>query len=77
MLAENNECFVSTSNTILSFQAHPEIGPEFGRKILQDDDPTYTEGQTQEEVEKLIKGLDGPQDCLDLLRRVVEWADEK
>ncbi|KAL3429023.1 class I glutamine amidotransferase-like protein [Aspergillus tetrazonus] len=33
-LAEKNECFVNEANTVLSFQAHPEIGSELAKKML-------------------------------------------
>lgn len=75
-LAEDNESFVSQSNKILSFQAHPEIGGEFSRMILEDDDTTYVEGQTQEKIEKMIQRVGDKQDGLDLLRRVVQWVNE-
>lgn len=76
-LAENNECFVSTSNTMLSFQAHPEIGAGFSREILLDDDDTYTKGRGREDIEELIERTGDPQDGLDLLRRVLKWIEEK
>jgi GMP synthase-like glutamine amidotransferase len=76
-LAENNECFLSESNTMLGLQAHPEIGREFSMKILMDDDTTYTEGRTEAEIAQIRERAGGKQDGLDLLRRVVEWVYEK
>jgi GMP synthase-like glutamine amidotransferase len=76
-LAENNECFLSESNTMLGLQAHPEIGREFSMKILMDDDTTYTEGRTEAEVAQIRERAGGKQDGIDLLRRVVEWVYEK
>lgn len=75
-LAEGNESYLSASHKILSFQAHPEIDGVFGKKILEDDDTTYTEGQTQEHVQKMIREVSDKQDGLDMLRRVVRWVNE-
>lgn len=61
---------------MLSFQAHPEIGVEFSRKILLDHDTTYTEGQDQKERDEMVERVGDPQDGLDLLRRVLEWVKE-
>jgi hypothetical protein len=62
---------------MLSFQAHPEIGAEFSKKILLDDDTTYTKGQGQKEKNEMVERVGDPQDGLDLLRRVLEWVGEK
>lgn len=75
-LAADNESFVSISDKILSFQAHPEINGEFSKKILEDDDTTYVEGLTREEIENMIRTVGDKQDGLDLLRRVVQWVSE-
>ncbi|KAL4820393.1 putative copper/iron-regulated glutamine amidotransferase [Aspergillus spinulosporus] len=75
-LAEKNECFVNEANTILSFQAHPEIGTELAKKMLLEEDDVYN-GNTSaaaldHEVSKLAQGTDG----LKLLERVIQWVEE-
>ena len=77
LLAENNESFVSKCNMMLGIQAHPEIGGQFAREILEDGDTTYTEGQSEDAVLEMRERVEGPQDGLDILRRVVEWVGEK
>jgi hypothetical protein len=67
---------VSESNTILTFQAHPEIGSGFAREILLDDDNTYTAGRTREDLDEVLERIGDPQDGLDLLLRVLEWVHE-
>ena len=76
-LAENNEALVSLSNAVLSFQAHPEIDGVFSRKILDDDDPTYTERLTPAEVHDLKAHCADKQDGLEILQRVMEWLNEE
>ena len=76
-LAENNEAFVSKSNTLLSLQAHPEIAGKFATDIMCDDDTTYTEGKTPAEIEVMRATAGDAQDGLDMLRRIVEWVGEK
>ncbi|KAH8594960.1 copper/iron-regulated glutamine amidotransferase [Bisporella sp. PMI_857] len=77
LLAENNEAFVSKSNTMLSFQAHPEIMGKFAKDLIWDDDITYTEGKSKEEIGEMRATINDPQDGVELLRRVIEWVDEK
>lgn len=76
-LAENNEALVSRSNTILSLQAHPEIDGLFSRKVLDDDDTTYTERLTPVQVRDLKAHCADAQDGLEILRRVIGWLNEK
>lgn len=75
-LAENNEALISESNMIISFQAHPEIDGVFSRKIFDDDDPTYIERLTQDEIADLKAHCADPQNGLDILTRVLEWVHE-
>jgi hypothetical protein len=58
---------------MISLRAHPEIWFAFAMKILHDDDTIYTEGQSQEDVEEMIKNVEGPRDGLALFRRAIEW----
>ncbi|CEN60967.1 Putative Copper/iron-regulated glutamine amidotransferase [Aspergillus calidoustus] len=75
-LAEDNECFVNEANTVLSFQAHPEIGADLARKMLLEEDDVYNgniaAAELNKEVLKLDQGLDG----LRLLERVIQWVYE-
>jgi GMP synthase-like glutamine amidotransferase len=75
-LAEDNECFISESNMVLSFQAHPEIDGVFAKEVLVDDDKTYIERYTSKEIEELIRTCEDPQDGLAILERVVQWVVE-
>ncbi|KAK5050507.1 hypothetical protein LTR84_003788 [Exophiala bonariae] len=75
-LAENNEALLSHSNTVISFQAHPEIDGIFSRKILDDDDPTYIEHLTSAEVDDLKNHCADAQDGTDMLARVIAWVEE-
>lgn len=75
-LAENNEAFLSETNTILSFQAHPEIDGIFAKKILDNDDPTYVESVSPEEVQQIKDHCADKQDGLVMLERVVKWMGE-
>jgi hypothetical protein len=76
-LAENNEMLVSRNNMLLGIQAHPEIQGKFARAIMEDDDTTYTEGRTGDEVRGLRDGVEGEQDGLAILSRVMEWVAER
>lgn len=76
-LAENNEAFISRSNSLLSFQAHPEILGQFAKDIIWDDDTTYTEGKTEKEIEEMRATIGDEQDGLYMLRRMVQWVSEK
>ena len=75
-LAGNNEALLSHLNKILSSQAHPEVDVGFSRKILDDDDSTYTEQLSQAEIQYLRAHCGDPQDGLTMLKRVVQWIDE-
>jgi GMP synthase-like glutamine amidotransferase len=75
-LAENNEALLSDSNTVISFQAHPEINGVFSRKILDDDDPTYIEHLTSTEIDDLKNHCADAQDGVDMLARVIAWVEE-
>ena len=76
-LAENNEAFISKSNKLLSFQAHPEIFGKFAKDIIWDDDTTYTEGKSAEEIQEMRATIGNEQDGIDMLRRVLRWVEEK
>ncbi|KAH8422402.1 type 1 glutamine amidotransferase [Aspergillus melleus] len=40
-LAESHEIFVDQENTVLSFQAHPEVQAELAKKMLLEEDDVY------------------------------------
>lgn len=73
-LAEGHECFVNEANTILTFQAHPEIHNALARKMFADEDDVYTGNSSREQVEKEIEKLEKPMDGRLLLERIVEWV---
>ncbi|OJJ85434.1 uncharacterized protein ASPGLDRAFT_146705 [Aspergillus glaucus CBS 516.65] len=73
-LAEGHECFVNEANTILTFQAHPEIHNALAKKMFADEDDVYTGNSSKEQIAKEIEKLDKPMDGRLLLERIVEWA---
>ncbi|RAL17385.1 uncharacterized protein BO97DRAFT_447765 [Aspergillus homomorphus CBS 101889] len=75
-LAENHEMLVNQQNTVLSFQAHPEVQAELAKKMLLDEDDVYNGDLSQQELGAHLAKLDRPTDGLKVLKRVVEWARE-
>ncbi|KAE8403632.1 copper/iron-regulated glutamine amidotransferase [Aspergillus pseudonomiae] len=75
-LAENHEMFVNQENTVLSFQAHPEVPAALAKKLLLEEDDVYNGNLSQEELEDHLKKLDQPTDGAKVLKRVIEWVRE-
>ncbi|KAJ6012421.1 copper/iron-regulated glutamine amidotransferase [Penicillium canescens] len=75
-LASNHECFVNEANTVLSFQAHPEISNKLAQKMFLEDDKEYNGNSTAEQLEAEVQKLDQPTDGMKLLERVIQWLDE-
>ncbi|KAJ5114960.1 copper/iron-regulated glutamine amidotransferase [Penicillium alfredii] len=75
-LASNHECFVNKTNTILSFQAHPEISNDLAKKMLLEEDKEYNGNSTAEQLEAEVQKLEQPTDGVDLLNRVIQWLRE-
>ncbi|OJJ68321.1 hypothetical protein ASPBRDRAFT_659976 [Aspergillus brasiliensis CBS 101740] len=75
-LAENHEMFVNKENTVLSFQAHPEVQPELAKKMLLEEDDVYNGNLSERELEGQLARLEQPTDGFEVLRRVIEWARE-
>lgn len=75
-LAENHEMFVNQENTVLSFQAHPEVQAALAKKMLLEEDDVYNGNLSQQELEDHLKKLDQPTDGFEVLRRVIEWVKE-
>ena len=73
-LAEQNQSFVNTANTILTFQGHPELNPDLARAML-DAAPSYmgVEGARKKD---LFDKLEDEHDGVDVLRRVLAWVKE-
>lgn len=65
---------MNEANTILTFQAHPEIHNALAKKIFADEDDVYTGNSSKEQIAKEIEKLDKPMDGRLLLERIVEWA---
>ncbi|CAI7618421.1 unnamed protein product [Penicillium palitans] len=75
-LASNHECFINEANTVLSFQAHPEISNRLAQKMLLADDKEYNGSSTAEQLKAEVQKLDQPTDGMKLLKRVIQWLDE-
>ncbi|KAK9367950.1 copper/iron-regulated glutamine amidotransferase [Lipomyces kononenkoae] len=75
-LAENHECFLNKENTILSFQAHPELQNDLTKKLLLEEDDVYNGNSTMEQLQREVRKLDQSMDGIELLRRVIQWVKE-
>ncbi|KZF19159.1 copper/iron-regulated glutamine amidotransferase [Xylona heveae TC161] len=75
-LAENHECFVNKANTMLSFQAHPEVQNGLARKMLLEEDDVYNGNSSRERIEEEVQKLNGATDGPIILKRVIEWVRE-
>ncbi|GFN10684.1 hypothetical protein ABZX51_005422 [Aspergillus tubingensis] len=75
-LAENHEMFVNQENTVLSFQAHPEVQTELAKKMLLEEDDVYNGNLSDRELQDQLAKLERPTDGFEVLRRVIEWVRE-
>lgn len=74
-LAKNNQCFVNASNTILTFQGHPEMTEAFGKKMLPSATKNYI-GVKEEEVDEISKGFEKNHDGMTIWKRILAWVKE-
>lgn len=72
-LAEDHLSFISTNNSILTLQAHPEIGPLFAERIIRKD---FEKHLSQAEFEHALTELDCPLDNEKVWERILQWARE-
>jgi len=74
-LAEDNQCCSNESNTILTFQGHPEMSEKMARLLAQGPS-SYTEELSEEEIEALVARAGEEHDGLVVWKRVLEWVGE-
>jgi len=70
-LAEDHQAFIATNNSILTFQAHPEIGPQFAERIIRKD---FGKHLGQAEFEHALGELDCQLDNENIWKRILQWA---
>lgn len=73
-LAEDNQSLVNATNTILTFQGHPEMSAELS-KLLLGDMPQYM-GVNAAEREALEIKINSPHDGIVIWKRIIQWASE-
>ncbi|KAJ4298022.1 hypothetical protein N0V90_005921 [Kalmusia sp. IMI 367209] len=73
-LAEDNQCLINATNTILTFQGHPEMSAELSKLLLKDT-PQYM-GVDATEKEALDTKINSPHDGIAIWKRIVQWAIE-
>ena len=73
-LAEGNQSFVNETNTIMTFQGHPELNQDLA-KIMLANTPTYM-GVGEMEKEKLATNMESSQDGVKIWGRILEWIKE-
>ncbi|KAF3044339.1 hypothetical protein E8E12_008755 [Didymella heteroderae] len=73
-LAEGNQCFVNSANTILTFQGHPEMDAELSKQLLEGS-ARYACGadEARKEMEERISLA---HDGVFIWERIVAWARE-
>ncbi|RDW88402.1 hypothetical protein BP6252_00434 [Coleophoma cylindrospora] len=74
-LAESNQCFTNASNTVLTFQGHPEMTVEFGKKMLPSTTKSYM-AVKEDEVDAISKKFELPHDGLLIWKRILDWVKE-
>ncbi|KAL2071716.1 hypothetical protein VTL71DRAFT_12951 [Oculimacula yallundae] len=73
-LAEGNQSFLSASNTILTFQGHPEVNEDMARKMLARPS-AYMGIDEKRKIDLLAKsGMD--HDGVKVWARILEWVRE-
>ncbi|KAI0442217.1 class I glutamine amidotransferase-like protein [Xylaria telfairii] len=78
MLADSNQCFLSESNTILTFQGHPEKDAETARLRLHDSVRWFGFDALSDEKAwaQLVLLINTPHDGEMVWRRIFEWVSE-
>ncbi|KAI1310876.1 class I glutamine amidotransferase-like protein [Xylaria venustula] len=77
-LAHGNQCFLSESNSVLTFQGHPEKDAETARLRLHDSIPWFGFDAISDETAwaHLVMLIDTPHDGEMVWRRIFEWVRE-
>lgn len=75
-LAEDNEVFLSTSNMILSTQAHPEMGGILARRMLKAAN-AYAQDRETSELDNIETAMMDPTDGDAVFANVIKWVAEK
>lgn len=73
-LVEGNQSFVNETNTILTFQGHPELNTETAQAML-DAVPSYM-GVEGEQKQAIIDTLGSSHDGAELWKRILAWIYE-
>jgi len=73
-LAEGNQIFLNETNTILTFQGHPELNKELAKAILGKA-PSYM-GVGDAEKEGLAQKKEENHDGVQIWARILEWVSE-
>jgi GMP synthase-like glutamine amidotransferase len=73
-LAEDNQALVNASNTILTFQGHPEMSATLSKLLLRDT-PDYMGGAPAEK-EALEIRINSPHDGIAIWKKIIQWAGE-
>jgi GMP synthase-like glutamine amidotransferase len=73
-LAENNQCLVNATNTILTFQGHPEMSASLSALLLSQT-PKYM-GIDAAEKQALDVKIKSEHDGLAIWKRIIQWAKE-
>jgi hypothetical protein len=74
-LAENSQCCLSESNTILTFQGHPEVSAKMA-KLLMETPSMYTSDLSEEQQTALVERSRNKHDGFEIWKRVLEWVRE-
>lgn len=73
-LAEDSQCLVNSTNTILTFQGHPEMDAELSRQLLNVS--LRDTGGADETRRELKERIERPHDGRLVWERIVAWARE-
>lgn len=74
-LAKGNQSFLNETNTILTFQGHPEMTGSVG-KIALGNSPHYM-GIDEMEKDVIAERMELSHDGLDVWKRILEWITEE
>ena len=73
-LAESNQIMINTTNTILTFQGHPEMTSGLSTLLLKETQQ-YDNGD-ETEKDAMNKRINGSHDGDSIWRRIMHWAEE-
>lgn len=74
-LADRNQSFLSQSNTIVTFQGHPELNGDLAKQWLQNS-PTYM-GVEESEKKQLMERAGEAHDGGKIWGRIMQWLKEE